>query len=140
MNKLHDISLLLMLLTLAALGLWSCASNDTPAPPPSDLAGNVVLRITVGNTAVASRAPSTPEGGYDRGEGYENFINLDKLDFRIYFFDKNNRYISSFQTASIIPLESYESSKTYEVRSMQMEQALRGQTKVVVLADRKSVV
>ena len=61
----------------------SC-SNDGPSPlplPTPDGPAEIVLTLTVSDTSAGSRAPSTPEGGYDRGEGYENYIDISSLNF-----------------------------------------------------------
>ncbi len=94
-----------------------------------------MLRLTVSDTAAESRAPSTPEGGYDRGQGFENYIDISSLNFRFYFFDKENKFVAPLEVADVLPLESSESSKTYVIHSFGMPEKLQGDVKVVALAN-----
>ena len=115
----------------------SC-SNDGPSPlplPTPDGPAEIVLTLTVSDTSAGSRAPSTPEGGYDRGEGYENYIDISSLNFRFYFFDGADRYIAPLDVATIDPVETTESSKTYVIHSFGMPEKLQGDVKVVALAN-----
>ncbi len=58
--------------------LSDASSFASPASPANSRAGSGSFR--------PSRAPSTPEGGYDPGSGYENFIDIDARDFALYIF------------------------------------------------------
>ena len=92
-----------LLLTLTVLAMSSCGNNNEPAPLP--LPGDdaqIVLRLTVSDTSAGSRAPSTPEGGYDRGEGFENYIDISSLNFRFYFFGTDNKYIAPLEVAQAV--------------------------------------
>ena len=125
-----------LLLTLTVLAMSSCGNNNEPAPLP--LPGDdaqIVLRLTVSDTSAGSRAPSTPEGGYDRGEGFENYIDISSLNFRFYFFGTDNKYIAPLEVAQVVPLESMSSSKTYMVYSFGMKEVYRQPVKVVALAN-----
>lgn len=114
-----------MLPMLTVLALTSCSCNDEPAPPQAPGNGQVVLRLTVSDTSAGSRAPSTPEGGYDRGEGFENYIDIESMDFRFYFFGTDNKFIAPLEVAEVIPVESMMSSKTYMVYSFGMKDVYR---------------
>lgn len=120
---------------LMALGLPSCSSDqDAPAPKP-EVDAEIILHITVSDTSGGSRAPSEPEGGYDRGEGYENYIDIGALNFRFYFFDTANRFIAPFEVDAVLPLESESSSKTYMIHSVGMRKKFEEPIKVVALAN-----
>ena len=93
MKTIHDITILLILM-LTASGLSSCRQNDEPALQPDNTETKVVMTLTVSDTSTGSRAPSTPEGGYDRGEAFETYIDISSLNFRFYFFDKDNKYVA----------------------------------------------
>lgn len=134
MKTIHDIKTLAVLL-IAALGLASCGSNEEPAPVPSEGDSQIVLRLTVSDTAKESRAPSTPEGGYDRGDGFENYIDISSLNFRFYFFDKENKFVAPLEVTEVLPLESSSSSKTYIVHSFAQREAITGEVKIVALAN-----
>lgn len=121
---------------LLAPALVSCSDSGTPDPEPGIPAqASVVLRITVSNSAGAGGSRVTPEGDYDRGEGYENYIDIDGGNFRFYFFGTDNRLIAPLDVDAVVPVESTSSSKTYTVYSMQMDEAINGQVKIVALAN-----
>lgn len=134
MKTIHDIKALGLL--LLAAGLASCGSNEEPvAPAPAEGESQIVLRLTVSDTAAESRAPSTPEGGYDRGQGFENYIDISSLNFRFYFFDTDNKFVAPLEVADVLPLESSESSKTYIVHSFAQREAITKEVKIVALAN-----
>ncbi|MBO4943157.1 MAG: hypothetical protein J6C95_06985 [Muribaculaceae bacterium] len=134
MKTIHDITILLILM-LTASGLSSCRQNDEPALQPDNTEAKVVMTLTVSDTSTGSRAPSTPEGGYDRGEAFENYIDISSLNFRFYFFDKDNKYVAPLEVGHVIPVESSSSSKTYRVVSFAQSEAMTGEIKLVVLAN-----
>ena len=88
-----------------------------------------------------SRATPT-DGEYDPGAGYENFIDLEGGDFRIYFFSVDNKYISTFTNPVIerVDIQNSPSSKTYVARTNiegkdMIDQITNGPTKIVMLAN-----
>lgn len=136
MKLLHDI-LTRLLPMLIVLGLVSCGNNDTPQPEDPNLDGQVVLTISVSNTADDSDSgqATSRDGSYDRGQGYENYIDIANSNFRFYFFDSDNRYIGPLAVDRVVPLESYSSSKQYVVFSQKLAQAMTQMVKVVALAN-----
>lgn len=106
--------------TLICLFALQACRNDVEEPTPG-LARDVQMQFTIsiGNTSAdgGSRAPSTPEGGYDRGDGYENYIDLtDYSNIRFWLFDaEKNSFLSELQITTVMPVESTESSKRYYV-------------------------
>ncbi len=108
---------------LAAVMAISC-SSDTPVADPEPAAPGqfqVGFMLSVGNTQPSpalSRAPLTPEGGYDRGQAYENWIDIDNRDFRFWFFDdESNTFLTELDILTIAPVETSVSSKTYSVEA-----------------------
>lgn len=134
MKTIHDI-LTLIVLTLFVSGMSSCRQNDEPEPAPVTGKTKIEMTLTVSDTSAGSRAPSTPEGGYHSGEAFENYIDLPSLNFRFYFFDKDNKFVAPLEVGHVIPVESTSSSKTYKVTSFAMTEAMTGEIKLVVLAN-----
>ena len=60
---------------------------------------------------------------------------MESQDFRLYFFDENNKFIAPFEVAFLLRCESGYSSKTYMVYSLGMTEALNQPIKVVALAN-----
>ena len=82
-----------LLTALTALVAASCSGGDEPSRPSGDEPLRVGFILTLGDNG--SRAPETPEGGYDKGSGYENYIDVPGKDFMFLFFDDNNKYVAS---------------------------------------------
>lgn len=116
--------------------LCACSSHDDDPKAPAR-EREVVMTLTISDSAspLSSRAPSTPEGGYDRGEGYENYIDIPGGNFRFYFFDENDRFIAPLAVNRVIPVESTSTSKTYVVRCNPMTEKIEQGIKVVALAN-----
>ncbi len=117
--------------------LFSCSRLDEQLDVDST-SGEMQARFSItvpGTSTAASRASSYSSEGYDAGEGYENYIDIDGLDFAFYFFDYNNNFITQLQVLSVVPEESSESSKTYSVCGLVDKSVKNGQVKVVALAN-----
>lgn len=94
------------------------------------------MSITVSNSASSSASRATPtDGSYDRGEGYENYIDIENGNFRFYFFDTDNKFLTALDVQEVIPTESSASSKTYTVYSSASKAAINGVVKVMALAN-----
>ena len=116
------IRIFICLATLAGATLVSCrrTGHEEPVPGtgterPDDV--RVSFRIALGSTN-GTRAGGTPEGSYDDGtqSEFENGIDLENGNYRFFFFDAQNRYLSAFQTVELIPDgDDSDRSKTYEV-------------------------
>lgn len=99
--------------------------------------------ITVGDAvpgtapaASATRAAMTAADGYDPGQGYENYIDIEAGDYRFYFFDSDDQFVSQFEPTVIRPVYEGVGTKTYEVRGMVNATTIVGQPfKVLVLAN-----
>lgn len=116
------ICLSLLWLMVSALALASCSSADEPVTSP-DGDGNdpgtyiLGLYVLTGDNA-GSRAPSG-DGEYDRGMGYENYIDMANNDFRVAIFggsknsDDIDSWICNAMNPIVTPLESGIGSKYY---------------------------
>lgn len=111
----------LTLFTAAILSV-SCSSGDTDTPvvPGGDnlnmgcKAGfTITLDSGDGMSRLASRAPS--EGDYEIGTASENYIDIDGKDFKILFFDKEDKYIGALDNVLVIVESTDGSMKRYRV-------------------------
>lgn len=76
--------------------LWSslsCSSDINESVAPSD-----VVELSIG-FRMATRAP---EGPYEEGETYENYIDVATGNYRIYFFDADDNFIARFQPSGFL--------------------------------------
>ncbi len=102
-------------------GMAACSSADAPevGGDEGDINGacELGLYIKLGD-AVGDLGRATPEGDYDRGQGYENYIHLagDTPDLRIYLLDTSDCLITEVTEADILPVSATPGSKTYEMR------------------------
>ena len=100
-------SVAVMSMLMSGIVMQSCSGmNDSPGMEPGDMSLETVFTLTVSDTSSGSRTPGVPTGGYDRGEAYENYIDIDGMDFRFYFFDEDNRFIAPLEVGQVIPMES----------------------------------
>ncbi len=81
-------------LLAAAVLLCSC-SDDTLQDEDEQLA-TVQVSLTIQTRA------TTSDGYYEEGVGYENYINIAGGDYRIYFFDSDNKYIASLEPETFV--------------------------------------
>lgn len=94
----------------------------------------VGFRIALGETE-ATR--TTPPGDYDDASevDFENYIDIAHKNYRVLFFDTENRYLASFRQQDFIPLgDDPVRSKLYEVIG-RLDSRLPRDFKVVVLAN-----
>lgn len=86
--------------TLMLLGLWetSC-SHDTEALgiPDKETALSIGLRLP-------TRSPKIGEI-YEIGETYENYIDIENNNYRIYFFTADNKFIAHFEPDGFVVTE-----------------------------------
>lgn len=55
---------------------------------------------------ISLRVPANaPTSRYEAGSIYENYIDLVSGNYRIYFFDKDNKFITRFKAAEVLPVE-----------------------------------
>ena len=86
--------------TMMLLVLWctSC-SHDTETFGISDpeTALSIGLRVP-------AKSPKTGEG-YAIGETYENYIDVENNNYRIYFFTSDNKFIARFEPEGFVVTE-----------------------------------
>ena len=112
----------LTLLAVAVLSV-SCSSRDidmTVTPLPGSTTDGCMAGFTITldsgdglGSRLASRAPS--EGDYEAGSAAENYINIDDKDFKILFYDKDDKYIGALDNVLVIIESSDGSMKRYRV-------------------------
>ncbi len=121
----------------------SCSETaEEPETPPSfptdkaEITAGIAITVSSGNL---SRSAGTLGPDYDTGSGYENFIDIERGDFRFYFFDSENRYVAPFTIEVLIPQSENKSSKRY-IASGKVERDMLERTdlKMVVLANWKN--
>ena len=111
----HITPMLLALLLTIGVALTACSSTDEPTPGP-DPSGpepqthiGLYLNLPVltdgaASSALTSRTPTDgPDGpaSYDPGYGYENYIDLNGKDYRIYVFTPDNQLYTEVSTDSV---------------------------------------
>lgn len=109
-----------------------CAQEQYTSEDPTQV--RVGFRIALGEPD-ATRA--TPAGDYDDGTGvdFENYIDVEHKNYRILFFDTQNKYLASFQPQDFMPVgDDPVRSKVYEVIG-QIDRRLPRDFKMVVLAN-----
>ena len=100
------------LLTLLALG-WmgaACSSEKLQEPPapwsPTD--GVPTLTVSLGVEG-ATRSPEDEIKYFEPGKGFENYLDIAGNDYRIYFFDEDNKYLATFdpylKPSANVPIE-----------------------------------
>lgn len=129
---LYPIAILLPIVCMLATACQSSFEEESPAVGAS--AGQPVsLRIMVGDN-ITTRAVPIPTDNDEEGSIDENHIDIANNDFRILFFDTENRYISMFdpQNVTIEPVTSNE--RIYNMYGT-LADALPINFKIVVLAN-----
>ena len=128
-------------LLLAALTAACSGKEDFHEPEIGPVKGaSVSFMFTLSDAPVAeprveSRATPT-DGDYDKGAGYENYIDIEKGDFRLYFYTSNDLFFGMVNEVTLLPISESPGSKTYQVRgTVSPEQAALSGFKVCILAN-----
>lgn len=114
------------LLLLAALAAASCIYDDGEEEPDDR------TLLGVGFSLPMSLSEAGGDDRYVSGEGYENYIDLGRDGYRIYFFDAENKYIARFVPMFVSPVSG---ADRYEVLGRADELAGLSDFKIVVLAN-----
>lgn len=133
--------MLVMVCGMLGVSVLSGCSSDTDSiseqEPEIPTTYQAAFRLTVSDTAGGEVTKATPEGDYNRGTGYENYIDIVNKDFCFLFFDVDNKYLESMKVTSVLPVEQTATSKTYEVLGT-VEPTIKDRpVKIVVLANWK---
>ena len=113
----------------------SCSREaiDIPVRPADPEPMQVGFRIALGDTSSAYDTRADLDDG--TAVDYENYIDLENRDYRIYFFSTDDKYIDTFTPETLTPLSDNPlRAKLYEVAG-KIEQSLPDAFKVVVLAN-----
>lgn len=78
-------------------GAGACSSENMQQPDSPEPTGRATLGISIGIDGSTRAGDASGNGGYEPGTGYENFLDIANDNYRIYFFDKDNHYISTFK-------------------------------------------
>lgn len=97
----------MLIFSLGAMigALCSCSDSVNPELPEPAPDGELLITftLTTGDKAPAgSVSRATPEGDYDSGQGFENFIDLDNGDIRFYLFSTANLYLGQLSVQSFV--------------------------------------
>lgn len=89
---------------------------------------HVSLRVSAGGSTMSRALTETEKDG----AGYENFIDVHKL--HILFFDKDNKFLQSFEPEDIYPTDNSEYPHTWELRGT-IQNPPKTRFKIVALAN-----
>lgn len=134
-------SLAVALAAVLAVALAGCGSDGedvivSGGDGTGDLRASFYITVSDGGKATVARSAGFLGDGYDRGEGYENFIDVVGNDYIFIFFDSSDRYIGMLDVESVIPVESSSVSKTYTVLGrLDAAIAKAGTVKIMALAN-----
>lgn len=105
---------------LALMLLSACSDSEAPEPAsPEEGAYTVAFELTVQSPPEA--ATRAPEGDYDAGSSWENYIDVAGSNYRILFFSHDpmladaDLYLGSLRNVSLSLLAESETRKTYKV-------------------------
>lgn len=117
---------------IAVCAMTSCVYDNLPEEPA------VTEERSFLNIALAvpmADVDPTATDGYQDGDSYENYIDIDRGRYRIYFFDKQDKLIEEFRPAGFSTVDGSDYRK-YELFGI-TPKALAGQSpfKVIVLAN-----
>lgn len=100
---IHSIVVCLVAFTLPFM--VACSSQDESLPEV-DNSFMAVFTLDLGDTTPYGTTRTTPaDGGYDQGNGLENYIDFSPRNFRCYLFGTDNRFIKALETVSVRSLE-----------------------------------
>lgn len=100
---IHSIVVCLVAFTLPFM--VACSSQDESLPEV-DNCFMAVFTLDLGDTTPYGTTRTTPaDGGYDQGNGLENYIDFSPRNFRCYLFGTDNRFIKALETVSVRSLD-----------------------------------
>lgn len=94
-NVRHKIFRLLTLLALGWMGA-ACSSEKLQEPPAPWSPTDGVPTLTVSLGVEGATRSTEDDKDFEPGKGYENYLDIAGNDYRIYFFDANNKYLATF--------------------------------------------
>lgn len=105
-----------------AISIVACSDdNDMPVPGgEGEVVENaqVSLIFSVADIPETEASRTTPtDGDYEPGDGFENYVDIEGADFRIYMFSMANKFIGSFDNITLDRLSASSTARTYEVKA-----------------------
>lgn len=99
----------------------ACSSTDEAFMPEGECVMGVYVRL--GNSAGSDSSRATgdvpsPDETYQPGSDFESYIHIDPLypDLRLYLFTIDDKLIAPLEEYSLIPIDTTDDYKTYELR------------------------
>ncbi len=91
-----------MLATLLGVVLTGCSSDHEPSSAESKMSISFRVETRNGGQTNAGEGSGDSSAGYEDATAWENYIDIDNDDYRIAFFDFENRCITPFEPTSIV--------------------------------------
>lgn len=136
MNRIISLIVCASLL-MAVVG---CTASDEPTPTPAPDT-SAEYRFSIYLNAGDSKSSRTPDGDYNAGDGYENYIDIEGNDFKVALYTADNSWLANVEHTTLIPLgNNFESAKRYllqcdlDVETAERINSLKS-VKLVVLAN-----
>lgn len=94
-NIFTAVAMVIIFCVTAACSKDSFSDIQTPEQTANPTMG---ITIALGGTSSTRSAAAGGNQGYEIGEGLENYLDINNDNYRIYFFDENNKYVATFKT------------------------------------------
>lgn len=110
-------ALLIGVLTpVTSLYLSACSDNTSGLEPDEVSTPGLVqigFLVNVGDVASSGITRAPGSGDYHPGSGFENYIDVESGDYRIYLFTQDNIFAFALNPAQVSPLQTLPNSKQY---------------------------
>lgn len=94
-NNIYPRTLLKLLAAMFVMtAVTACSSDESPKPAGRNV---LTLKISMPAAEVSSR-----DGGYEEGSYWENYLDIENNNYRILFFDADNRFITMWNPANAV--------------------------------------
>lgn len=116
-----------LIMACACCGMSSCSvmedapeREDSKVPAEGVLSAGFTITLSSNADAARSRVPGYLGDGYDAGEGFENFVNLEDGDYRVMIYSHGDVSIclGEMTGVQINTTSETEFSKTYSIRGI----------------------
>lgn len=129
------------ILATTALLAGSCSDSVAPVQGEKEPEAGMRLRIDVVFDDGLKTGATRADESYEAGIGYENYIDIDNNDFRVLFFNDNDKYIGTFTEMNISKTEGTNGLLKYEIEGKVRQSLISGNNpflKAVLLANWKT--
>ena len=126
---------------IAGIATWVCCGCDSPETQDINSSDGMRVEHTIGlyiHTGHTPLSRATPPGSYDKGSGFENYIDIAGNDLRIALYDTSDNWITTIGDPAVTPFSETSSSKTYLLEfkvDKDLRQQLGSSFKVLMLAN-----